>query len=413
MVSALSLCLTCTFDPVFYLLSTDPITQIMHILITGASGFIGSLVAKELLKDGSHTLILTDIVTPSVPAGSAHPENAKCIQADLCVDVKKVVEAKLDAIYVFHGIMSSGSEANFDLGMRVNLDGTRALLEELRSTCPGIRVIYASSQAIYGRPFPDVVDETTRPTPETSYGAEKLICETLINDYTRKGFIDGFSYRFPTITVRPGKPTQAASSFLSGMIREPLNGEECVIPIEDRGFVSWICSPKTLTQNLIHALSLSDTSLPLHDRSVNMPGIGVTVQDMLDALEEVAGKKPLSLISEKTDPTQEPILRSSSQRLYGVIGKIRHDLPQKQDNEGCNISNAVILLSTFSSCRLILPSLDMSFFFSSFFPLTLTCQHPASSSTRCDSRCMSESIGNSSRCRSRTLYINNLFDHVF
>ena len=282
----------------------------MHILITGASGFIGALVAKELLEDASNTLVLTDIVQPSVPPGSKHPENAKCVKADLLTDVKAVVDETIDAVYVFHGIMSSGSEANFDLGMRVNIDGTRALLEAIRSTCQGIRVVYASSQAIYGRPFPDMVDETVRPTPESSYGAQKLICETLINDYTRRGFIDGFSYRFPTITVRPGRPTQAASSFLSGMIREPLNGEECIVPIEDRGFTSWICSPKTLCANLIHALTLPSSSLPSHNRSVNMPGIGVTNQDMLDALEEVAGKQVLSLIKEINDPAQEVILRS-------------------------------------------------------------------------------------------------------
>ena len=146
--------------------------------------------------------------------------------------------------------------------MRVNVDGTRALLEAIRSACQGIRVIYASSQAIYGRPFPDVVDETVRPTPESSYGAEKLICEALINDYTRRGYIDGFSYRIHTITVRQGRQTKEESSYISGMIREPLNGEECIIPIEDRSFTSWICSPKTLCSNLIHALTLSSSSLP-------------------------------------------------------------------------------------------------------------------------------------------------------
>lgn len=283
----------------------------MHILITGASGFIGTLVARELLKESNHTLVLTDIVEPSVPSGSAHPENAKCVKADLCKDAKAIVESgSFSAAYLFHGVMSSGSEANFDLGMAANLDATRALLEAFRHNRPGIRVMYASSQAVYGRPFPDVVNEEVRPYPESSYGAEKLICETLINDYTRRGFIDGFSLRFPTITVRPGKPTQAASSFLSGMIREPLNKQECVIPIEDRGFTSWICSPKTLCLNLIYALTMDSKSLPSHIRVVNMPGIGVTVQDMLDALEDVAGKEALVLISEKTDPAQEVILRS-------------------------------------------------------------------------------------------------------
>lgn len=132
--------------------------------------------------------------------------------------------------------MSSGSEANYDLGFNVNYNATQALLSKLRHTCPGIRVIYASSQAVYGRPFPDVITEDVFPTPEGSYGSEKLMCELLINDMTRRGFIDGFSLRFPTISVRPGKPSQAASSFISGIIREPLAGKECIVPIEDRNF---------------------------------------------------------------------------------------------------------------------------------------------------------------------------------
>ncbi|KKY16245.1 putative nucleoside-diphosphate-sugar epimerase [Phaeomoniella chlamydospora] len=292
----------------------------MHILITGASGFIGQLVARELLKDSSHTLVLTDIVAPTVPTKSKYPQNAKCLQADLCKDAAKIVEAEpFDAAYVFHGIMSSGSEANFDLGMTVNVDATRALLETFRTLRQGVRIIYASSQAVYGRPFPEVVDETVRPYPESSYGAEKLICETLINDYTRRGFIDGFCLRFPTITVRPGRPTQAASSFLSGMIREPLNGQPCVIPIEDRSFVSWICSPKTLAENLIYALTVESSKLPLHIREVNMPGIGATVQDMLDALKEVGGSEALDLITEKADPAQEAILRSWATKFDNTL----------------------------------------------------------------------------------------------
>jgi nucleoside-diphosphate-sugar epimerase len=205
---------------------------------------------------------------------------------------------------------SSGAEANFELGMRVNLDSTRSTLEAIRSTRPGMRVIYASSLAVYGRPFPAVVNETIRPTPESSYGAEKLICETLVNDYHRKGFVSGLVVRFPTITIRPGKPTAAASSFLSGMIREPMNGQECVIPVEDRGFGSWVCSPKTLVENLVHCLALDFSLLPKHVRVVNMPGQYITIQDMLDALENIAGKDALKYIKEVADPMTEVILRS-------------------------------------------------------------------------------------------------------
>ncbi|KAL4817981.1 hypothetical protein BDW67DRAFT_158284 [Aspergillus spinulosporus] len=264
----------------------------MHILITGAAGFIGQLLAKELLNDPSYTLVLTDINEPPIPAGVKYPQNARTVTADLLKAADTVVDKSLDAVYAFHGIMSSGSEANFDLGMTVNVDATRNLLEALRATCPGVRVIYSSSQAVYGQPLPDVVDDTVIPTPQSSYGAEKLIL------------------RFPTISVRPGRPTAAASSFLSGMIREPLNGEECVIPLEDRSFKSWLCSPKTLVHNLILTLSLPADSLPLHIRQVNVPGICVTVQEMMDALAKIGGEDKLALLKEKEDPTLRPILDS-------------------------------------------------------------------------------------------------------
>jgi nucleoside-diphosphate-sugar epimerase len=282
----------------------------MRILITGAAGFIGQLVAKEHLNDASHTVILADVVSPQIPAGVKYPENAKCVEVDLCASADEIVDGSLDAAYVFHGIMSSGSEANFELGMRVNVDATRILLEAFRARCPGIRVIYSSSQAVYGLPVPEIVDETVVPTPQSSYGAEKIICETLINEYTRRGFIDGITLRFPTISVRPGAPTAAASSFLSGMIREPLNGEECVIPVEDRSFPSWMCSPKTLVWNLLHALTMSTSALPTYIRQINAPGIYVTIQDMMDALEKVGGKDKLKLLKEKEDPLLLPILHS-------------------------------------------------------------------------------------------------------
>lgn len=291
----------------------------MHILITGAAGFIGQLVAKELLNDPSHTVVLADVVEPPIPAGAAYPQNAKSVKVDLVDSASSVVSPDLNAAFVFHGIMSAGSEANFDLGMHVNIDATRSLFEAFRATCPGIRVIYASSNAVYGQPLPDIVTDAVIATPESSYGAEKLICEVLVNEYTRRGFMDGFSLRFPTISVRPGVPTQAASSFLSGMIREPLNGIECVLPVEDRQFPAWLCSPKTLAWNLVHALSVDSGALPKHVRSVNMPGICVTVQEMRDALEKVAGTGILNLLKEKEDPALVPILKSWAYRVDNTM----------------------------------------------------------------------------------------------
>ena len=176
----------------------------MHVLITGAAGFIGQLLAKELLDDASYKVILTDIVDPPIPAAVKYPGNAKAITADLADGGSEaLVDSTLDAVYAFHGIMSSGSEADFELGMRVNVDATRALLETLRRKCPGVRVIYSSSQAVYGQPLPKVVTDDIVPTPESSYGAEKLICETLINDYTRRGFITGFTLILGSTKVLP------------------------------------------------------------------------------------------------------------------------------------------------------------------------------------------------------------------
>lgn len=282
----------------------------MHILITGGAGFIGQLLAKELLNDPAYRVTLTDINQPPIPKGVAYPQNATTVKADLLTAAKDVVDSSLDAVYAFHGIMSSGSEANFDLGMSVNVDATRNLLEALRNNCPGVRVIYSSSQAVYGQPLPAIVTDDVIPTPESSYGAEKIVCETLVNEYTRRKFITGFTLRFPTISVRPGAPTAAASSFLSGMIREPMDGKECVIPIEDRSFPSWLCSPKTLVHNLLFTLSLRPDSIPPHVRQINVPGICATVQEMMDALEKVGGKDKLALLSEKHDPALVPILKS-------------------------------------------------------------------------------------------------------
>ncbi|KAF2641724.1 nucleoside-diphosphate-sugar epimerase, partial [Massarina eburnea CBS 473.64] len=282
----------------------------MHILITGAAGFIGQLVAKKLLDDESaaHSLILTDIIEPPIPS---NPSRAKAIKADLYTESNKVVTKDVQAIYVFHGIMSSGAEADFELGMRANFDATRALLESIRHTCPGARVVYASSQAVYNTSVTLPVTESQLPTPETSYGAEKMMCEYLVSEYTRRGWIDGISLRFPTVSVRPGKPTAAASSFLSGMIREPMGGLKCTIPITDRQWRHWLCSPRILVRNLVFAATeLHLDSVPKAERSLNHPGIGVSLQDMRDSLERVGGQDKLDLLEEKEELALKTILYS-------------------------------------------------------------------------------------------------------
>lgn len=269
----------------------------MKILITGASGFVGQVLAESLLAH-DHTVILTDIVTPPIPSG-AHP-NCTAVQADLCSPAEYpagVLPADLDAVYVLHGIMSSGAEADLALGYRVNLHSTMRLLSAILASCrPSVRVIYASSCATYGAPLPALPSESTMPTPEGSYGTQKLMIELLLNDYHRRGLLTAFSVRLPSITVRAGKPTQAASSWMSGIIREPLQGQESVLPVLDDGFQCWVCSPKTLVRNLEKCLVLERECMEPHIRSVLLPGVTVSVGDMLAALKEVGGEEAVKLV---------------------------------------------------------------------------------------------------------------------
>jgi nucleoside-diphosphate-sugar epimerase len=281
----------------------------MKILITGAGGFVGQLLA-EVLLNANHHVILVDIFEPPIPSKASNKQNATTIKADLAQDASSILSKDLDALYVFHGIMSAGSEENFDLGYRVNLHSTLNLLEAVRQTCPGVKWIYASSTAIFGQPLPELPSEATVPTPQSSYGTQKMMIEAAINDYTRRGFINGFTLRFPTISVRPGKPTQAASSWMSGIIREPLQGKESVLPCAD-DFECWLCSPKTLVRNLVHTLTLERECMPTHVRQVMLPGITANVEQMLGALREVGGQEAVDLVKrEKASPEIKAMLDS-------------------------------------------------------------------------------------------------------
>ncbi|KAI1112813.1 hypothetical protein F5Y14DRAFT_420322 [Nemania sp. NC0429] len=287
-----------------------------NIIITGAGGLIGPLIASRLLNDPDYNVVLTDLLDPVVPAGVAHPENAKCLKGDITqpafIETLLAAAQPLHAVFVFHGIMSAGSEANYDLSLAVNVNSVRDLLLALRATNPGVRVIYSSSQAVYGQPLPARVTDDVTPTPEGTYGAHKLLTEILINDMHRKGFVDAFILRFPSVVVRPGRPTNAASSFLSGMIREPMNGEECVIPLRDRGFRSFLCSPSSLQENLWRVLHMDSGKLPRHIRHINVPGVSVSIQELMDALARHGGEDKLKLLKEETIPDLERILRSWS-----------------------------------------------------------------------------------------------------
>ena len=284
-----------------------------NIIVTGSGGLIGPLLAARLLNDG-YRVIMTDLVQPSVPKDTTHPENAVCTKGDICdpAYVKELLDLAqpLHAIFIFHGIMSAGSEANYDLSMKVNVESVRNLLLTLRTTNPGVRVVYSSSQAVFGQPLPDIVTDSVTPTPEGTYGAHKYATEILINDMHRKKFIDAFIVRFPTLVVRPGLPSNSAASWLSGIIREPMKGEECVIPLTDRSLRSNICSVSGVIENLSRVLNLPSDSLPNHIRHINFPGISATTQDLMDGLAKYGGEDKLKLLKEETNEGFERILRS-------------------------------------------------------------------------------------------------------
>lgn len=204
--------------------------------------------------------------------------------------------------------MSSAAEANLSLGLRVNFDSTRMVLDILRRVKPGIKVIYSSACAVFGPSEGKVVTELTMPLPGSSYGAQKLMCETLLNDFSRRSLIDGRILRLPTIIVRPGKPSGAASSFVSSIIREPLRGEKSQLPVA-KSLEVWVCSTRTAVKNLIIARDIPKENFG-GSRVVNLPGITVTVEQMLQALKDVGGAKALSFVEEKKDPVVEKIVLS-------------------------------------------------------------------------------------------------------
>ncbi|KAF9483710.1 NAD(P)-binding protein [Pholiota conissans] len=293
------------------------------VLITGAAGWLGGLLAKAIHKDPltpDVKLILVDIVEPKAPDGS----NAVVLKLDLTesVQVNQVFNTKFgipDTVYCLHGLMSRGSEDNFDLGTKINIDSVRSLLESTRSHSERnnpIKFIFASSLAVYGGPLPDVITPSTLAIPQGSYGFAKLVNELYINEYTRRGFVDGRVLRLPTIVVRPGAPSKAASSFLSGIIREPLQGIEAVCPIgnsfdaPELSLKAWLASPETTIKNLVHAKHIPSDKFLSHTRVVCLPGFTASVREELEALMSVAGSDVLKLVKFEDDPVSREIVSS-------------------------------------------------------------------------------------------------------
>lgn len=279
----------------------------MRVTIIGAAGMIGRKLAERIAATGQingqavDALALVDVIVPEVATDFKGAREAYA--ADLTEDgvAARVVADRPDVIVHLAAIVSGEAEADMDKGYRVNLDGTRALLEAIAAHedyCP--RVIYASSLAVFGAPFPAKIPDDYHLTPLTSYGAQKAMGEMLLNDYSRRAILDGVGIRFPTICIRPGKPNKAASSFFSGILREPLNGQEAILPVED-DVRHWFASPRAAVGYIEHAATM-DTGPLGAQRCMTMPGVSATVGEQIEALRDVAGDAAVALIRRVPDP---------------------------------------------------------------------------------------------------------------
>ncbi len=292
----------------------------MHILITGAAGMIGRKLVERLARDGAlhgepvQSMTLLDVAPPARPAGFA--ARVELLTADLADPgvAEKAVAARPKAIFHLAGIVSAEAEVDFDKGYRSNLDGTRALLEAVRRAGNGYRprLVYSSSMAVFGAPFPESIPDDFHLTPLTSYGTAKAIGELLLADYTRREFCDGVGLRLPAICVRPGAPNKAASGFFSSIIREPLAGEEALLPVADTVRHTH-ASPRAAVGFLIHAAGLPREALKPRI-NLSMPGVSCTVGEQIAALARIAGKRVAARIRRVPDPLTERIVAGWPER---------------------------------------------------------------------------------------------------
>lgn len=296
----------------------------MKIVITGGCGFLGRRLALLLLEKGSAAgpvdeLLLFDNAPSALPLPD--DRRVRVVTGDIAdrATVQNLIVPGTDAVFHLAAIVSGQAEADTDLGYRVNLDGTRAVLDACRALGPSKtgdrpKVIFASSLAVYGGALPPAVGDDTALTPQSSYGTQKAICELLVNDYSRKGFIDGRALRLPTVVVRPGLPNRAASTFASSMIREPLTGRDAVCPVSPDTVMA-LASPRRVVASLAHALDIPGAALG-HNRTLQLPGYSVSVGEMAEALRRAGGAAAYDRLTWQPDATIQAIVGSWPRALH-------------------------------------------------------------------------------------------------
>ncbi|HET9717470.1 MAG TPA: D-erythronate dehydrogenase [Pseudolabrys sp.] len=291
----------------------------MHVLITGAAGMIGRKLTARLASEGRlngtpiDRLTLIDVVPPERPQRFDAAVEISASDLSSPTSAARSTAEKPDVIFHLAGIVSGEAETDFEKGYRVNLDGMRSLLEAIRAAGYRPKFVFTSSIAVFGAPFPSSIPDEFHLTPLTSYGTQKAICELLLADYTRRGFVDGIGLRLPTICVRPGKPNKAASGFFSGIIREPLAGQEATLPVPDTVRHTH-ASPRAAVGFLIHAARLTREQLGPRV-NLSMPGVSCTVGEQIEALRRVAGDKVAARIRRAPDELVARIVSGWAERI--------------------------------------------------------------------------------------------------
>ena len=295
----------------------------MKVLIIGAGGMLGAKLSRRLADDGAlggrtiDHLALADVVAPAVPDGWSARARARV--ADLSTEgvAAALLEERPEVIFHLAAIVSGEAERDLEKGYRINLDGTRALFEAIRHAGADggyrPRVVFASSIAVFGAPFPERIGDDFHPTPLTSYGTQKAMGELLLTDYTRRGILDGVGLRLPTICIRPGTPNLAASGFFSNILREPIHGEEAVLPVPDT-VRHWFASPRAAIGFLVHAATLDGARIGPR-RNLSLPGLSATVAEQIEALGRVVGEEAVALIRREPDPGIAAIVGNWAENL--------------------------------------------------------------------------------------------------